>query len=203
LAAARSGACVVSWSVACLALAGCERGCAWKWIDEQGLGRPSPVAPASPVAAGRAVDCPDGVARCAEGSVEASRLATIPQPCRGPEGACACPWDIVGWCDHGCAAEGVEVVMSPHEAAVQLCAAAPGDVVVSAPPGHDARAPEVRACDEGDLYRCDAGEVVDCAAHSVVASCAHGCVKGAGSVEEGIGQHPLTREAAFAILCSR
>lgn len=172
-------------------------------MSERGLGAPRSGSPASPGAAGWAVDCPDGLARCSEGSIEASRLASIPRPCGGPEGACACPWDIVGWCDHGCAAEGFELVMGPREAAVQLCAVTPGDVVVRAPDLHDTRSVDDAVCEEGQLFRCDAGAVVDCAARAVVASCVHGCVKGAEALEDGIGQHPLTREAAFAILCSR
>jgi len=59
------------------------------------------------------------------------------------------------------------------------------------------------ACDEGQLYRCVTGDVVDCALHAVVASCVRGCAEGADALEDGIGQHPLTREGAFAILCSR
>lgn len=186
-------------------VAGCERGCAWRWLHEEGLGGPRSVSRSNPGAAVDAVDCPDGLARCVEGSVEASRLASVPQPCRGPEGACACPWDVVGWCDHGCAAESFEVVMGRREAAEQLCAVPSGDAVARSPDPtpRDGGVTDVPACDEGQLYRCAGGDVVDCALHAVVASCVRGCAKGVDALEDGIGQHPLTREGAFAILCSR
>jgi hypothetical protein len=183
-------------------VAGCERGCAWRWLHERGLGGPRAASRSNPGAAVDAIDCPDGLARCVEGSVEVSRLASIAQPCRGPEGACACPWDVVASCDQGCAVEGFEVVVGRAGAAVQLCAAPPGDVVARAPATPDARR-SVPMCDEGQLFRCVAGDVVDCALRDVVASCVRGCAEGADAVEDGIGQHPLTREGAFAILCSR
>jgi len=55
-------------------------------------------------------------------------------------------------------------------------------------------------CDEGQAYRCATGIVASCAANAVVGACVHGCVAEGVSVEDDIA---VSREAAFAILCSR
>ncbi|HZU84867.1 MAG TPA: hypothetical protein VE987_18175 [Polyangiaceae bacterium] len=187
----------VAWIAAVvLATAACERGCGWGWLRERGL-----VSSPVPRTAGRsptgAVDCPDGLARCEDGVVSASRLAALPQPCRGPEAACACPWEQVGACERGCVAEGLVVVVDPGAAMAQLCAAPP-----------DA-APSFRAvddirpawCEEEQLYRCAGGLVTDCGAHAVVASCVRRCIAEDAWIERGAAR--VGREAAFAILCSR
>lgn len=180
-----------------LTLTACERGCARSWLRDQGVGE-------TPPAGGRAsmpvqgIDCPDGLARCVEGRVEASRLAVIPQPCRGPESHCACPWDEVAVCDRGCAADGAEVIVEKAAAARQLCKPAPGaDFVRPAAAGR--RAPQ--PCEEEQLYRCVGGDVVGCDAIEVAGTCIRGCFAEGASIDEA--SPGVTREAAFAILCSR
>jgi hypothetical protein len=174
----------------------CERGCGWGWLRQNGVGGPPPPPTAPGALPMSVVDCPDGIARCAEGSVEASRLARISQPCGGPESACTCPWEPVARCGHGCVAEGLEVVMDRAHAATQLCAPEP-DAGLIRPTGPQA----FGTCEEGQLYRCRAATVVDCAAHMIAASCMHECFAEGASIDEGAGS--VTREAAFAILCSR
>jgi hypothetical protein len=141
------------------------------------------------------VDCPDGLARCEEGTVSISRLATLPVPCRGAPGACACPWEALPACPAGCAADGVEVVVDGPRARTQLCAPGPdaGVFVAAAPP--DAG----EECDEGDRYLCAGGQVIECAPRIVVGQCVRGCF----TEKASIGDDGVSREAAFAILCSR
>ena len=122
-----------------------------------------------------AVDCPDGLARCEDGTVSASRLATLRVPCVGPASACTCPWEAVAACPDGCAADGVEVVIERDRAAGQLCAPGrdAGALAASPLPPADAGVlpasplPTVDAgetvCEEGDRYRCAGGRVVECA----------------------------------------
>jgi hypothetical protein len=174
----------------------CERGSGWRWLHEHGVGEaPPPTMPGSlPI---YVVDCPDGLARCMQGNVEASQLAVIPQPCHGPEGHCTCPWVRVAWCDIGCVVDGVEVVVDSARAGTQLCAIRPdaGPPVaipsVSAVPG---------SCEDGQLYRCAGGAIADCASHAIVGRCVRGCLSEGASIDDGT---PVVREAAFAILCSR
>ncbi len=147
------------------------------------------------------VDCPDGIARCANGNVEVSRLATIPLSCRGPESKCTCPWEHIAACARGCVAAEVELVIERDLAASQLCAAGPEGGAVAYPSG-SGRSPnaEVPRCEEGELYRCSGRGIIDCVVRSRVASCAHGCFAEGASIDVAI---PIDREAAFAILCSR
>ena len=177
-----------------MALSGCQRGCARDWLVAHGVGeapgRPAPF----PL---NAVDCSDGLARCNEGVVEASRLAAIPQPCKRPPPQCECPWDRLGDCENGCSAEGSEVVIDRSLALAQLCA-----------PGADASAvmrmtgavPRAATCDEGQLYRCNGADVIACREHIVIGQCVRGCFAPQASLE---GSEPVNREAAFAVLCSR
>jgi hypothetical protein len=181
-------------------LAGCTRGCSH---GQAVVGSLPPVASLSPPL--RGVDCPDGLARCEAGGVSVSRLATIPDPCHGPPGACECPWQAEGECAGGCAADGAEIVIEASRAMRQLCAVLPdADVFVvpyavgGAAPGSPAPRPP-SACDEGDRYRCQGGEVVDCAAGLAVARCSSGCFADGTSLDDD----GISREAAFAILCSR
>ncbi len=147
--------------------------------------------------AGPVVDCPDGLARCSQGVVEVSRLATLALPCTTPEKSCACPWQAVGACAAGCAAEGVEIVVAEELSLRQLCAPAHGSSSFAfAPLGPIA----ADACEEAQLYRCAGGGVIDCNAHRVVALCSHGCSAEGSFVDD---EWPVGREAAFAILCSR
>ena len=155
-----------------------------------------------------ALDCPDGLARCTGGVVEASRLASIPQPCKGAPESCVCPWERLGACERGCVVDGLEVVIDRGPALPQLCAPAPDS-------GTLARiatgAPQPADCDEDVAYRCSGGAVVVCSEHRVAATCEHGCfAEGADIAGEGPRENngtgsdpPVGREAAFAILCSR
>ena len=177
-----------------LLASGCERGCARTWLNEHGVrgGQVKPPA-ASPLTA---VDCPDGLARCSAGVVEVSRLTSIPQPCKGSSEECACPWDRLGECERGCVADELDVVVERGAALRQLCAPSPeagavARVLASPPPSR---------CDEEQLYRCAGSSIVSCAEHAVVGICTRGCTSEGASLE---GDNPVTREAAFAILCSR
>jgi hypothetical protein len=203
---------------------GCDHGCEPGWLREHGVpgswppargeGRPGESPPPGSLAM-NVVDCPDGLARCSDGRVEVTRLATIPQPCRGPQSACGCPWAYVAECDRGCVADGLEVVMDRARAPVQLCAdGADGAdrahaVIAAAEEGERGERAGVGLveCDEGELYRCVGDGVVDCARRAVVARCLRGCSAESASVEDGLEDgiegHRVTREAAFAILCSR
>ena len=172
-------------------LGGCQRGCARSWLEEHGVGEqgPSRVGMGPPMA----IDCPDGLARCSGGIVEVSRLMTIPQPCKGTPEQCSCQWDRGGECEQGCVADDVEVVVD-RPLTAQLCA----PTVDAGPltrPGS-----QVAECDEDTLFRCTGGAVVSCLDHAVVAFCQHGCFQEGTDIG---GEVPLSREAAFAILCSR
>jgi hypothetical protein len=128
--------------------------------------------------------------------VSVSRLATIPLPCSAPPPACSCPWERVADCADRCTVEDLEVIIDRSLAPTQLCAPGPEAGVF-------ARAiPPVRAtitCEEGQRYVCSAGSTVECASGAVVGVCTHGCyVDGASIDDDGV-----SREAAFAILCSR
>jgi hypothetical protein len=177
-----------------LSLSGCQRGCARRWVEERSAEKAAPGGPSTP--AMNAIDCPDGLARCSGGVVQVSRLASIPLPCTGPVEHCTCPWERATECELACAVDDVEVVLEAAKAGRQLCA-----------PPQDAT-PFVRAmhaaatvgCDEEELYRCAAGAVVACAEKAVVATCVRGCATEGGSVG---GEGVVSREAAFAILCSR
>jgi hypothetical protein len=70
---------------------------------------------------------------------------------------------------------------------------AAGSVVVDATAGLEAD------CDEGDRYRCAGGRVVECASGQIVAACLRGCFAEGSSIDDDA----VTREGAFAILCSR
>ena len=177
-----------------LSFVGCERGCARSWFAEHGVGSEGRAQPGS--AQLNAVDCPDGLARCDDGVVEVSQLAMIPQPCKGGAEACRCPWERLRECEQGCVVEGVEVVAERGKAATQLCAPA-ADAGAFA---RSLRAVAPSDCDEEQLYRCAGGAVVSCVERVVVGTCVAGCSTEGASVG---GDVTVTREAAFAILCSR
>ena len=128
--------------------------------------------------------------------VEASRLTSIPLPCKGPVERCTCPWERLGECERGCVADGVDVVADRGKAMAQLCAPEQG----GATPARTLREQAPGDCDEQQLYRCAGGAVVACDEHAVVGQCVRGCFAEGASVG---GEGPLPREAAFAILCSR
>jgi hypothetical protein len=54
-------------------------------------------------------------------------------------------------------------------------------------------------CDEGERYRCASGAVIECASGQAVARCVRGCFYEG----TGVDDDDVSREAAFAILCSR
>ena len=160
---------------------------------ERGKGLVQSVLP------GRLIDCPDGIARCSGGVVEASRLATVGLPCHSAGSTCACPWDEIGICPAGCVSDGLEVAIDRTLAAVQLCAPA-SPAFDSTTEISIAAGATAAPCEESELYRCVGGIVIDCAAHRVVAPCPHGCFAEGAFVDEDAS---VCREAAFAILCSR
>jgi hypothetical protein len=88
------------------------------------------------------------------------------------------------------------VVLAKGRALAQLCAAADGASLFTPPRAEDTP----HGCDEGQLYRCGAGAVTACRDNAVVARCVRGCVDEGAAVDDDV---PVTREAAFAILCSR
>jgi hypothetical protein len=175
-------------------LAGCERGCARRWLAERGAGQEAPVQQAGPTL--NAIDCPDGLARCSGGIVEASRLTSIPLPCNGPVEQCTCPWERAGECERGCVADGLDVVADRGKALTQLCAPEPGSGTFARPLREQAPGD----CDEDQLYRCVGRAVVSCADRAVVGVCLRGCFAEGAAIG---GEAPVPREAAFAILCSR
>ncbi len=178
-----------------LALSACGGEQVQAWLRELGV-RGGPEANAVEKQPPGVVDCPDGLARCIDGTVEVSRLGERTRPCRGPERSCECPWEPLDRCGRRCVAEGIEVVMDRGRALVQLCE---GDA--DAGPVQSEAAPSLAMCDEEQLYRCRASAIVDCLAHRTVLSCPRGCVADGASIDDADG--PVAREAAFAILCSR
>jgi len=171
-------------------LDGCERGCARSWV----LGRSSGTRETSQAGPWNAIDCPDGLARCEAGVVSVSVLATVPQPCSGPQAQCACPWEVIGECERGCTVDGLDLVVDRRLARAQLCAPPAG----AAPLARPTTAARAAPCEEGQRYACRGGFVVECVSSSSVGLCDRGCyAEGASIDDDGIG-----REAAFALLCS-
>jgi hypothetical protein len=172
-------------------LSACDKGCAdaesvREVLGSRALGRELSLA---------ATDCPDGLARCEQGVISVSRLATIPAPCPGSPESCRCPWDRTIDCPNGCAADGVEVPME-RDAAVQLCMPQGGGLPALPSP---APPPAPSPCEEGDRFECRNGAIVDCAANVVLATCLRGCHREGGAIDDD----RASRVAAFAILCSR
>src|SRR5262245_1797921 len=126
-----------SWlMIPMIALLGCERGCLSKRLAAtEDVGLPM-----------QQIDCPDGLARCVDGRLERSRLATT-------SGAEPCPWTPLGECEGE--GECVEGVMLSEEHARQLCRTADsGAIFRTSPAGaddcHDTR------------WECEASRVFDC-----------------------------------------
>ncbi len=119
--------------IGCFVLGGCERGCLAQWLGERGFGGalPGTTGPETPPSKGPVdlggTDCSDGLLRCVEGEIEASRIAHIPSHCvKKTEGEkrgspCTCPWEVVGACTTGCVEEGLEIVASVDAGSSQLC----------------------------------------------------------------------------------
>lgn len=122
------------------------------------------------------IDCPDGLARCIDGRLEKSKLATV-----GP--GSVCPWAPMGDCPGECV-EGV-LVEEPH--AAQLCRIEAGAWRESRSPAgadacHDAR------------FECAGSQVIDCDTKQVVAVCTHGC--GVSALDD-----ELSEADAVNVLC--
>lgn len=185
-------------------LAGCERGCLLPRLGEawgEPAGDPGRKAPLGKVLSG--TDCSDGLLRCVDGRVEASRAAHIPHPCTpqktGEKGSCECPWEVAAECPAGCAVEGLEVLGERTDAgSAQLCR--PVGAVARRPlPGEGAS--EVCAAAG---YACVGGVVRQCAAtqrpSTALATCLHGCAPWVGVVEDGETTNP---DGVVSILCRR
>lgn len=116
-------------ALAAVALGGCERGCLSNWLSERGVGGKTPetTGRGTPSSALQGFDCSDGLLRCIDGQVEASRATHIPDSCaKGAAGerratTCTCPWESVGACPSGCVENGLEVVAWPDAGFPQLC----------------------------------------------------------------------------------
>jgi hypothetical protein len=149
------------------------------------------------------VDCPDGLARCVGGVVEASRLFSHPEPCSGSREACECPWDRLGACPTGCVAEDVEVVLPRARASNQLCAP-PADAVYAVHEVVDTPAPALPTetgldCSD-QRYLCHEGQVLACEPTvRVVARCVKGCAVEGLTLDDDT----LADPAALAFLCLR
>ena len=202
------------WGRACtlglfaVCLPACERGCVSTWLRDHGVaGRPSPSSAASfPV---NGVDCPDGLARCVGGVVEVSRVSRYELPCSGSPESCMCPWDSLGDCPRGCAAEGVEAVIARDRAFAQLCAPDPSDPTEAFARPAAGVPPPPGACEEGGI-RCIASLVVACRESALggagdvltprtVAVCLRGCAHEGDAIDE----EDVADEAAARILCAR
>ena len=206
-----------------------------RWLVDHGVGgetsAPGPT-PSSP-RLGDGVDlsgsdCSDGLLRCVDGVVEASRAAHLPAACgpssprarrrvgpRSPEGQhCDCPYEAVSTCEHGCAEENLEVVGEPTDAGVaQLCrpvvpVARPVLTAVVSPEGGAATI----CSDEGVACRDDVVVVCDRrgAPSRLLGRCVHGCatVVAVGDVDAlhpqpGTAGTTMNPDGVLAILCRR
>jgi hypothetical protein len=121
-------------------------------------------------------------------------------PCNAPPPGCECPWDRVDDCPYGCAADGAEVVLDRRGAATQLCAPA-RDAGPVAAAGSTAPTPyDGPRCEEGERFSCVGDVVLECRNVPVaIGWCFKGCYADGGSIDD----ERVSREAAFAIFCSR
>ena len=178
-----------------LCLAGCDRGC----LASRAGPSPEPGPNADRRAAATdlaGTDCSDGLVRCAEGRIEASRIGHVPHPCSGA--ACECPWDEIGRCTSGCIGDRIEIV-GDRDAGTQLCR--PVAPVARPPLPTELAAPASVCSDEG--LHCVDRVVVGCsragAATRRIAVCLYGCDLG---VDLPHGSSATAGEAA-EILCAR
>lgn len=196
-----------------LAVSGCERGCLAQWLGERGIGGGTPEGSGGAAPQGKSrtldlsgTDCSDGLLRCRDGHVEASRAAHLLHPCggrksgeRGP--ACECPWDLVATCPSGCASEGLEVLGAATDAGTaQLCrpdAPVARPVLPGDPIGADICAAAGVACVDGIVRICEAtGQPT-----RALATCLHGCQPHVGiDIEPGESTNP---DGLVSILCLR
>jgi hypothetical protein len=199
-----------------LGLSACEGDCRARHLVRRWSGAKSPDDAAAPWSTRdqgmdlTGTDCSDGLLRCVDGVVEASRRAHLPNPCGpGPENqACRCPWDVVTRCFSGCAAEGLEVLGEAADGgAAQLCRP---DLVVARPilPGDavstDICSDEGIACVDGVVRGCEgAGRP-----SQAYALCLDGCEPrvAVGAFTPGNTASPGTNktlDGVVAILCRR
>lgn len=147
------------------------------------------------------MDCPDGLARCVDGRVQASRLFSYPAHCSGPPEQCSCPWDNLGSCKRGCVVEGADVVVARDHAWAQLCSPTAADVF-SRPPIAPPELP-ISLCSEA-TYRCTGDVVVACEMDGAtmkprpLAACLRGCAEDGSAIDDDEG---ISRDAAIALLC--
>lgn len=188
--------------IAAVLLLGCERGC--DGGCGPGLGRGAPNGGGYDLGG---TDCSDGLVRCVEGRVEASRLAHLPHPCgsmKEGKSECVCPWDTVATCGKGCAVEGLVAIGDRDAGSRQLCGLEPaalGDVARPALPGDPALL-SPRICSDVGVV-CSEGAVRICGGagtpEQVVSVCLHGCDPGIG-IDHG---ERMIGDGAAAILCRR
>jgi len=197
----------------------CERGCLGRWLSERGVGGETPEGSGGAAPQGKTrtldltgTDCSDGLLRCRDGRVEASRTAHLPHPCGAARSgerqvACECPWDVVAACPSGCASEGLEVLGAPDAGVVDaLCRPdepvarpiLPGDPIPS-----EICAREGVACVDGSVRICEApGQPV-----RLLARCLEGCQPHVGiDVDPGIETEPgasTNLDGLASILCRR
>lgn len=190
------------------AVGGCERGCLGRWLGEHGLGGASPGGSGRDAAAAArgldlfGTDCSDGLLRCVDGNVEASRTAHLSAECQAPaspekRAACACPWEPMVRCASGCVDEGLEVI-APRDAGAQLCRS---DVPAARPllatevGPTEICASEGLACVDEIVRICDrAGQPA-----RLLGRCLHGCQPGI-TVDHGEATSP---DGVLWILCRR
>ena len=189
-----------------LALAGCERGCLARWIaGESASGGASPTTRQDHAIDLSGTDCSDGLLRCHQGHVEASRTSHVSARCgegQSPEkkaSECVCPWDLVTACT--CVLEGVEISASPDAGARQLCR--PEQPVARPVLGSDDAsvtvcADEGTTCRDGIVRVCDAPAAVS----RTVAYCIFGCAPGVSLLETEDGP-TANLDGVISILCQR
>lgn len=185
---------------AALLLTGCERGCLSTWLSEHGAGGPPPPEKGGAPPTLEGTDCADGLLRCVDGHVEASKLAHLPSRCVA-ERSCSCPWEIVATCP--CAYDGLEVAASPGDAGVaQLCRPR-GSI---ARPVGPADAVETLVCGGESTTCTPSGVVVQCTgagnASHALGVCLFGC-QTAVTVENATAGEPANLDGLLSILCRR
>ena len=196
-----------------LAVAGCERGCLGRWLGERGVGGGAPEGSGGAAPRGKTrsldlagTDCSDGLLRCRDGRVEASRMAHLPHPCGAEKSgerqpACECPWDVVATCPSGCASEELEAIGAPTDAGTaQLCRPdGPGarPVLPGDPVPNEICASDGVACVDGIVRICAApGQPM-----RALATCLFGCQPHVGiDIEPGETKNP---DGLVSILCQR
>jgi hypothetical protein len=120
---------------------------------------------------------------------------------------CACPWDTVTICGHGCAVEGLVAIADPDAGARQLCrveaAALGASAGIARPPlPGDPALLSPRICNDVGVD-CIEGSVRSCngagSPEQVLAVCLHGCDPGI-AIDHG---ERMIGDGAAAILCRR